>query len=98
MIMSERSEEHVQNCDVPQDLLGPNLEEDYTATLIGSIFRKHSIEFHIYADDTEAYVPFEPADEDVCLWNLDRCIHEIKHWMATNWLKLNDSRTEFIIF
>ena len=53
---------------------------------------------YIYTDDTLATVTFEPADEGVCPENLERCLHEIKHYMATNLLRLEDSKTEFIIF
>ena len=95
----ERSEEKGKTCDFPQgSILGPNLYEDYIAVPVGSIFRKHGILFHIYADDTQAYISFEPGEEDECLHKLELCIKEIRQWMAKNWLKLNDAKTEFIVF
>ena len=93
----EWSDEQQETCDVPQrSILGPNLYEGYAADSMAIIFRKHDI-FHIYADDTQAYIPFS-IDEEVSLHRLECCLHEIRKWMAANWVKLNDSKTEFIIF
>ena len=78
--------------------MGPNLYEDYYAPQIGNIFRKHSINFHIYAHDTQAYIEFHPYEEKTALHKLETCLHEIRLWMAANWLKLNDSKTELITF
>ena len=98
-IKDARSREHIKTCDVPQgSILGPNLCEDYSACPVGSIFRKHNISYHIYADDTQAYVSFTPGNEKSALDQLEKCLHEIRQWMAANWLKLNDDKTEFIIF
>ena len=98
-INGHKSQEHIKDCDVPQgSVLGPNLYEDYTAAPVGDIFRKHDIQFSIYADDTQAYLEFEPDDIHSAIKRLEMCLEEIRQWMARNWLKLNDSKTEFIIF
>ena len=98
-INGHKSVEHAKDCDVPQgSVLGPNLYEDYTAAPVGDIFRKHGINFSIYADDTQAYLEFEPSDLDTSVARLEVCLEEVRQWMARNWLKLNDSKTEFIIF
>ena len=65
---------------------------------LGDIFRRHEVMFHIYADDTQVYLPFLPEDEDWALTKLETCLTEVHQWMATNWFQLNDSKTEFIIF
>ena len=54
--------------------------------------------FNIYADGTQMYLPFLPEDENWALTKLEMCLTEVRQWMATNWLQLNDSKTEFIIF
>ena len=36
--------------------------------------------------------------QDGCIHHMERCIDEIRNWMARNMLKLNDEKTEFIIF
>ena len=98
-IKGERSQEHIKTCDVPQgSILGPNFYEDYTAGPLGHIFRKHGVQFHIYADDTQAYVSFAEDDEAAALIRLEACLSEVRQWMAANWLKLNDTKTEFIAF
>ena len=53
---------------------------------------------HIYAEDTQIYLPFLPEDEDWALTKLKMCLTEVHQWMATNWLQLNNSKMEFIIF
>ena len=67
---------------------------------LGNICRKHSTEYHSYADDQQEYLNFAPAieeDKEICLTKLQNCIHDIRLWMRTNFLKLNDSKTEFIM-
>ena len=38
-----------------------------------------------------------PIDQVTCITRLEMCIAEIRCWMRTNFLKLNDSKTEFIL-
>ena len=68
---------------------------------IGNICQKHSIQFHNYADDNQNYITFRPTvqgNEGEKIAQLEACISEIRLWMRTNFLKLNDSRTEVIMF
>ena len=99
MINAAKSKEHEKTCDVTQGLiLGPNLYEDYTAVPRESVFWKHQVLHHIYADDTQGNLPFHTQDEVQKLRKLLVCVHEIRRWLAANWLKFNDSNTEFPIF
>ena len=77
--------------------IGPFGFKLYTK-LLPSIARKHGIDIHLYADDTQLYTSFKPEDSEAALERLEACIAEIRIWMETNFLKLNDSKTEFIIF
>ena len=61
-------------------------------------FRHHNIGYHIYADDTQLYISFKCKDPLESLTKLNMCISDIRVWMIKNKLKINDSKTEFIIF
>ncbi len=82
-------------CRVPQgSILGPLLFTIYMLSL-GQIIRKHNINFHCYADDTQLYVPLSPGSSNApCILS---CLAEIKTWMSSNFLKLNDSKTEVLL-
>ena len=82
---------------MPQgSVVGPFGFPTYTRPL-GAICRKYGISYHFYADDTQLYVAFKPGDELQTKERLESCISEIREWMGRNFLKLNDSKTEFVI-
>ena len=56
------------------------------------------IGYHIYADDNQLYISFKCHDPLESLTKLNMCISDIRVWMIKNKLKINDSKTEFIIF
>ena len=65
---------------------------------LGVILRHHNIGYHIYADDTQLYISFKGKDPLDSLTKLSMCISDIRLWMIKNKLKINDSKTKFIIF
>ena len=85
---------------VPQgSVLGPVLFSLYI-TPLGDICRRHGILCHSYADDQQIYFSFKPVegrDKQACIDALESCIQEICIWMRVNLLKLNDSKTEYIM-
>ena len=86
---------------VPQgSRLGPLLFTLYTSNLIKAIQKQFSsVSCHCYADDTQLYISFSP-DKDTQEQNVsvfEACIQYVRSWMCQNKLKLNDSKTEFLI-
>ncbi len=48
---------------------------------LGNIIRKHNINFHCYADDTQLHLSLKPGDTNR-LSNLQACLKDIKTWMT----------------
>ena len=64
---------------------------------IRSILCHHGIDYHIYADDTQLYIKFDLSDPSIALEKINLCISDIITWMIKNKLKINDSKTEFLV-
>ena len=95
-----RSAESVLKYGVPQgSCLGPVLFTEYASTLFDVIY-SHLDDGHGYADDHQLYLAFCPnsiSSQDNAIACMESCLCDVKQWMVHNKLKMNDSKTEFII-
>jgi hypothetical protein len=98
-IGSVHSDNMVLKHGVPQgSVLGPRLYSMFSKP-VGNICKKHGIAYHCYADDTQIYQVIKPLDNwDDISDRLEACLSDIKSWMCTNMLKLNQDKTELIVF
>ena len=97
-INNSSSEKMYLNFGVPQgSVLGPILFILYVAP-VADIANKHGVSHMLYADDTQLYVEFNKSSMAASLQHLELCIDGIKSWMSQNILKLNEDKTEVIVF
>ena len=89
---------------VPQgSCCGPFLYQAYTAGM-EEVFPSHSgMDIHGYANDHRVKKEFKVHYIDHSLEinvisRVETCAIKIKKWMNQMWLKMNDDKTEFIIF
>ena len=66
------------------------------------VITRHLPSVHVggYADDHQLYLSFKPGkseDELLAIQAMNSCINDIRTWMFTHQLKINDNKTEFLI-
>ena len=72
-------------------VLGPQFFIIYTGPIAG-IAKKHGLQVHLYVDDVQLYISFNPklaGDEQLAVECIQNCLNDIKQWMRANKLKLN---------
>ena len=84
---------------VPQgSVAGPVIFLAYLSSLY-DIMERHLPEIKVggYADDHQLYLSYHPGNqenEQDMINRFDRCISDVRSWMLTHYLKINDSKTE----
>ena len=64
---------------------------------MSEILKYHKIGYHVYADDTQLYISFKCKQSLESISSVNRCLSDIRRWMITNKLKINDSKTDHAI-
>ena len=81
---------------VPQgSVLGPMLFSVYTRELAW-ILKQHNIKYKLYADDTQFYIPIKSIQE--AERKIESIMKDIRSWMVKKKLKLNENKTECMLF
>ena len=98
LIAGEQSKPHKLTCGVPKgSVFGPLL---FTKTPLASLLKLHGMTYHLYANDTQLFQDFNLSDNtspEIAARKMERCFANIRQWMKTNMLKLNDDKTEILI-
>ena len=86
-IGSTSSEPRDITIGVPQgSILGPILFIMYTQEL-EHIVKTHNMQLHLYADDSQLYCSFRTVDLAATEEKINKCLIDIKKWMARNRLR-----------
>ena len=65
-------------------------------TPLTTLISSGSLNHHLYADDTQIFIPFAPKFT-TAITQLHDTISDISSWMTANFLSLNPSKTEFML-
>ena len=80
-------------CGVPQEsVLGP-LKVCVYLLRMSVILKYHKIGYHVFANDTQLHISFKCKQPVETISKVNSCLSDIRRWMITNKLKINDSKT-----
>ena len=82
---------------MPQgSLIGPQGYTRYVSPLF-DIAQAHNVSAHMYADDTQLYIEFDVDKWQEARSKMEQCISDMRKWLRSNSLKLNEDKTEIMI-
>ena len=67
---------------------------------VSDLIQRHGLSHHSYAEDTQLYMTMDHSNNNWRdgLARIQLCVSELGEWMNQNMLKLNDYKTELIVF
>jgi len=68
-------------------------------TALNTLISSLSLDYHLYADDTQLFFSFHPLSFDSSISHLQNVLQQlqISTWMTANLLTLNSSKTKFLL-
>ena len=75
-------------------VLGPVLFSLYTQDIC-NIVNSYKFNLHVFADDMLIYLPCNEKNNNLQL--LQDCFKEVQRWASNNFLKLNDTKSKFML-
>jgi len=86
------------NCSVPRgSVFGPDEFITYIEDVV-TVFKKHEVRHHLYADDKQAYVDALVQGIAQARSTLQHCISDVRSWCSSRRLQLNTDKSELIWF
>ena len=85
---------------VPQGSVSGPQDFSYYSGEVSDIAQLHDVQVHLFADDTQLYVPYDlhsPQSVQNAVTKIQDCISDIRVWMMENKLKLNEDKTELLV-
>lgn len=85
---------------LPQGLCIRPLLFNIYASGIFNIVKKYLPQIHCYTDNSKLYLSLNPDNEDdqhLAVQAMENCLIDIRKWAKSNYIKLNDEKTEFVI-
>ena len=83
---------------IPQGFgLGPTMFISYTENTT-PIFSTHTVQYHLFADNTQSYDHTSVSAVPFLLTHLSSCVADLANSYASLRLQLNPAKTEFILF
>ena len=79
---------------------GPQAYSKYVGPL-GDLLQLRQVLYHLFADDTQLLKPVNPNSQDaqcMAFASLESTISQVSSGMTQNKLKMNEAKTEFIVF